>query len=52
MRPSQARKLMAEIERSHQKNAENRERVGIDDNQRPSVIRLLFMVLWAKITGR
>jgi hypothetical protein len=52
MRPSQARKLRASIERSLAVNEERRAFVGQDDLQRPSVIRLLFMVLWAKITGK
>lgn len=48
MRPSQYRKLRLEIERQ-------RESVGKYPDPthatRPSVLRLFFMVLWAKITG-
>jgi hypothetical protein len=48
MRPTEARKLQRRIE-------QERERIKnpppVVDQQRPSVFRLLMMVLWAKITG-
>jgi len=52
MRRSEARKLLASIERERQRQEERRAQLGRDDQYRPSVVRLFFMVIWALIWRR
>jgi hypothetical protein len=48
LRKSEVRKLQREIEKQRELL---RNPIEKEDQMRPSVVRLFFMVLWAKITG-